>query len=306
MTPATTVISGPPMSDGRGNGTSTVSAHECHVTTICPALAIAAVLLCWQSGLLLALLWGAIDLGLYAGIHFVGCLCFTGWLLGRPIATAGDTVALQIVAWSAVAGPFGSFVAAALLIRPLAVPPAVAFGNDAESLTADCTKYTRVERMHLALLDRRVRLDQAHEIRPLMDVVAEGSQPEKLEALGIVYRRYDADLNLVLKRALQDADAPVRVLAATVAAQLHATFSRDIGDRQAAADATPDVARNWRDLADARLAYAESGLLEAPRAQAETELAVGHLLRAADADPDDRDTASRLDRARRQLAPRRR
>jgi hypothetical protein len=302
MKSATALTSGTPMRVGRGTRAPVVRAHERHSDVISRPLGIVALLLFWQSGLLLVLLWGFIELGLYAGIHFAGCLCLTAWLFGRSGAAAGDTVPLQIVAWSAFAGPFGAFVAVALLFRPLSVRPEVMAGNDADSLKADGSKGTRVERMHLALLDRRVRLDRASQIRPLMDVIVEGSQPEKLEALGVVYRRYDADLNPVLKRALQDPDTPVRVLAATVTAQLHATFSRNIGDRQAAADATPNLAQSWRDLADARLVYADSGLLDAPRARAEVELAIGDLLRAAGTDPDDRDTASRLDRARRQFA----
>ena len=156
--------------------------------------------------------------------------------------------------------------------------------------------------MHLALLDRRIRLEGARRVRPLMDVIAEGSQSEKLEALGVVYRRYEAGLSAVLRRALRDPDTSVRVLAATVTAKLHATYSRKIGDCQAAAAAAPELAQNWRNIAEARLAYAESGLLEASRARAEIELAVVDLTRAAENDPADRESVDRLDLARRRLA----
>ena len=84
----------------------------------------------------------------------------------------------------------------------------------------DRSAIERAERVHVALLDRRVRLDGASHIRPLMDVIAEGSRSEKLEALRVVYRRYEAGLSTVLKRALQDSDTSVRVLAATVIAKL--------------------------------------------------------------------------------------
>jgi hypothetical protein len=174
--------------------------------------------------------------------------------------------------------------------------------GDIDSLTTDCSAIERVERMHITLLDRRVRLEGACRIRPLMDVIAEGSQSEKFEALGVVYRRYEARLSAVLKRALRDPDTSVRVLAATVTAKLHTTYSRKIGDCQTAAAAKPRLAQNWRNLAEARLAYARSGLLEAPRARAQIEFAVGDLSRAAELDPADRASASRLDRARRQLA----
>jgi hypothetical protein len=271
-------------------------------------LGFAAVLLGWQIVLLLALFYGLIELGLYAGIHFGGCFVLAAWLFQRSITAAVDgpeSVALQIVAWSAFAGPFGAFVAMALLFQPVPTHSKIRSGNDAESLSISRDESKRVEHVHLALLNHRVRLGCAHQTRPLMDVIAEGSQWEKLEALGIVCRRYDADLGAVLKRALQDPDTSVRVLAATVAAKLHATFSRKIGDCETATDATTNLAQSWRNVADARLAYAESGLLDAPRARTEIEFAIGDLLRAAEIDPVDRDTGSSLDRARRLLATRR-
>jgi hypothetical protein len=175
-------------------------------------------------------------------------------------------------------------------------------GNDVENLRTDRHQSKRMEHMHLALLDHRVRLEGANHICPLMDVIADGSRSEKLEALGVLYRRYGAELGSVLKRALKDPDTSVRVLAATVAAKLHATFGRKIGDCQAVTEATPNLAQCWRNIAAARLAYAESGLLEAERAYAEIEFAIGDLLRAVEIDPADRETRSRLERARCQLA----
>ena len=67
--------------------------------------------------MLLALLGGMIDLGVYAAIHLGGCFVLAAWLVRRMNALPVDgryCTALQIVAWSALAGPFGAFVAAAL------------------------------------------------------------------------------------------------------------------------------------------------------------------------------------------------
>jgi hypothetical protein len=152
------------------------------------------------------------------------------------------------------------------------------------------------------LLDRRLRLEGTSSICPLIDVISEGSRSEKLEALRVVYRRYEAGLSTVLKRALQDSDTSVRVLAATVIAKLHATYSHNIGDYQAAVTANSEIAKNWQTLAEARLAYAESELLESPRARAQIVLATGDLSRAAELDPDDEASAVLLGRLRRQLA----
>jgi hypothetical protein len=263
------------------------------------------VLLAWQIALLIALLSELIELDLYLGNHFAGCLALAAWLfrgLRAAELDSADSAALQIVAWTAFAGPFGVFVAAALSFQQGSIHSEVMSGNDVEDTRIDRHQSKRVEHMHLALLDHRVRLTGADSIRPLMDVIAEGARSEKLEALGGLYRRYGADLGPVLKRALKDPDTSVRVLAATVAAKLHGTFGRKIGDCQAATDATPNLAQSWRNIADARLGYAESGLLEAQRACAEIEFAIGDLLRAAEIDPADRETRSRLEGARRQLA----
>jgi hypothetical protein len=263
------------------------------------------VLLGWQIALLLALLGGVIELGAYVGIHFFGCFLLAAclvWRLNAPTIDVRYSTALQIVAWSAFAGPFGAFVAAALSFPTAPIGSKISRDGDIDSLTTDGFAIGRVERMHIALLDSRVRLEGACRIRPLMDVIAEGSRSEKLEALGVIYRRYDARLSAVLKRALQDPDTSVRVLAATITAKLHATYSRKITDCQSATIEKPRLGQNWRNVAEARLAYAESGLLEAPRSRVQIEFAVADFSRAAELDPADRASASCRDRARRQLA----
>jgi len=261
-------------------------------------------LLGWQIALLVALLCGLVELGAYLAIHLASGLVLVAWLVWRRSAVPVDSLcaaALQIVVWSAVAGPFGTFVAAALAFRPASIRAPVMTGGDGESLRADTSEIKRATHVHLAMLDHRIRLEGAHHSRPLMDVIAEGSQLEKLEALAVVYRKYDAGLAAVLKRALRDRDTSIRVLAATITAKLNGTFSRKIGDCQTAVAAMPDLAQSWRNIAEARLAYANSGLLEASRARIEIESAIGDLARAAELDPIDRSTGDRLDGARHQL-----
>jgi hypothetical protein len=264
----------------------------------------ALVILGWQIALFVALFNGVIQLGAYAGIHFLGCTVLAAWLvwrLSRSAVGERNSAALQIVAWSAFAGPFGAFVATVLAFPKALIPSSIPSDSGTNDLTTDRSEIERVERAHIALLDRRVRLDGASGIRPLMDVIAEGSRSEKLEALRVVYRRYEAGLRTVLKRALQDPDTSVRVLAATVTAKLHATYGRAIDDRQAEAAVNPELAQNWQTLAKARLEYAESGLLESARARAQIEFAIDDLSRAAELDSAGGASATLLDRARRQL-----
>ena len=255
----------------------------------------------WQIALFAALFGGVMQFDAYAGVHILGCFVLAGWLVFHKNGSLIDernSAALQIVAWSAFAGPFGAFVATALAFPPTRTRSRISPDGDLTDRSAmDCA-----ERVHVALLDRRLRLEGASSICPLIDVISEGSRSEKLEALRVVYRRYEAGLSTVLKRALQDSDTSVRVLAATVIAKLHATYSHNIGDYQAAVTANSEIAKNWQTLAEARLAYAESELLESPRARAQIVLATGDLSRAAELDPDGEASATLLDRARRQLA----
>lgn len=267
-------------------------------------LAFVAAMLGWQIVLLLALVGEFIDLGTYAAIHFLGSLAWAAWPAWRLNAGGDDgryATALQIVSLSALAGPFGAVVALALTLPSAPLQPKAVPDADTDSPPSDRPVIRGVEGMHVALLDRRIRIEGACRINPLMDVIAEGVQAEKLEALGVIYRRYEARLSIVLKRAMQDSDASVRVLAATVISKLHGTYTRKIGDCQAAAAAQPELAQNWRELAEARIGYAASGLLEAPRARVQVESAVDDLSRAVELDPADLEMAGRLEMARRRL-----
>ena len=264
------------------------------------------VLLGWQAGLLFALLVGWLHPAAYVAIHIAGCLALAACLWRLNASTKDDrySAALQMVAWSALAGPFGAFVAAAIAL-PSQLRSSALHDTYTDDVAADTLAIGPAERMHIALLDRRVRIEGASRINPLMDVIADGAQAEKLEALGVSYRKYEARLSAVLRRGLQDSDASVRVLAATVMSKLHAKFTAKLGDCQTEAAAKPTFAENWRNLAEARMAYAESGLLEASRAHALIETAVEDLSRATEIDPADQAVIGRLSLARRQLSARR-
>jgi hypothetical protein len=263
-----------------------------------------AALLGYQTALLSALLFGQIQLGTYIVVDVFGCAALAALLVWRARHVRnGDRyfAVLQIVAWSAVAGPFGTLVAMAVAFSS-PVHSRIARDRGVVRMTTEHDEVELCERVHIALLDHRIRIEGASRIHPLIDVIAEGSQPEKLEALGVVYRKFETRLVAVLRRGLRDSDASVRVLAATVMSKLHAVFVGKVGACQATATAHPLMAQSWRNLAQARLAYAASGLLEGEQARAQIESAVGDLSRAKELDPADRTCAGHLDSARRQLS----
>jgi hypothetical protein len=253
-------------------------------------------LFAWQLAMSLMLLGGNLELGACVGLQLLGSVISASCLIWRMKTAIDDrcATALQMVAWVALLGPFGVIVSAAFLATP---EP----NNSAPAIVGDAVRSGKSaaaepgEQIWIALLDRRLRVEGARRVRPLMDVISDGSQSEKLEALGVIYRRYDAGLSRVLKRALRDSDASIRVLAATVTAKLHGRFSHNLCDCQALVAEQSGVAQNWRRLAEARIAYAESGLLEAHQARIQIESAAGDLLRATLLEPGDSAYVTRSD-----------
>ena len=118
------------------------------------------------------------------------------------------------------------------------------------------------------------------EWREVMDVILDGTQMEKFDALSLISKRYAPAVAPALKRVLEDKDGSVRVLAATVMARQHNGYTRRIGERQAIARATPDDPNGWSALARAHLDYVGSGLLEESRAETERAQARIHLDRS--------------------------
>jgi hypothetical protein len=130
--------------------------------------------------------------------------------------------------------------------------------------------------------DIRLQLRTKPTVRPLIDVIAEGTQTEKFEALRIIARRYDPGLAPALRCALADGSAPVRVLAATVIAKQRMVYLEKVGALLAEMAGKPDRPQPLRKLARARLELAESRLLDAPRVREEIALAREELARAAE------------------------
>lgn len=239
------------------------------------------VLLCLQSVLLMALAFDRVNTQVYLAGHFglsavVGA--FGAWWAG---ARGEDTfsragLVLQLVIWIMLAGPFGTLAAMALFVPKAA---------GAVDITSDWRqKLTNPERLHTALLDSRLRLEHAHEVRPLLDVVIDGTRLEKLDALSVISQRYVPAFAPALKRALQDGDSSVRVLAATVMAQQNNAYTKRIGEALRLANTEAAAADNWHAVGQAYQDYAESGLLDASRAADEKRRARMHFARSAKPD----------------------
>ena len=140
------------------------------------------------------------------------------------------------------------------------------------------------------------RLQGALAARPMLDIMIEGTRLEKLDALGVISRRYAPAFATALRRALQDLDNSVRVLGATVLAQQHGIFAKRLGALQAKAKEDPGNPGICRDLGQACLAYAESGLLEAAEARALAREAHANFARAVEGEQPHDETKSSVAR----------
>lgn len=221
-----------------------------------------------------------LDVAAYLVCHVGICLLtgILGWRWARRSA-AGEAcgriaIVIQLVALTGLAGPFGTVSAMGLFM------PRSVFGGRDLAASVRRPELAPRERMHAQILDHRLRLRDAHAIRPLLDVVIEGTRREKLDALSLISRHYAPGLSAALTRALHDQDNSVRVLAATAAARLHGVYTKRIGAFQTNAEAEPHQPQRWHDLGQARLAYGISGLLEASRANAEVSQAYVDFARA--------------------------
>ncbi len=211
---------------------------------------------------------------LAVGVHLALCLnvALPGLRnIGRSAPGAERQGAmLQLAVWTALLGPFGALIGMTLLLPRAGTGSAASIADTAAAAAEPDAMPSRLETLHNTLLDGRLRLDGAHAIRPLLDIIIEGTTAERLDALGLIAKHYLPAFAPALKRALQDPDTSVRVLAATVMAQLHNRHTKHIGALQDAAQAAPEL-KVWRMLAEARLAYAASGLLEPDRAKREMD-----------------------------------
>lgn len=250
-----------------------------------------------QSTLFLAFASGRLDTPWYLGCHLG--LCAITAALGARWASASITegdastkfaLVLQVVGWMVLGGPFGTLVATALYV-PQGEPGSI--GNVAKGRRYELPRH---EVLLNSLLDHRLRLHGASAARPMFDVMIEGTRLEKLDALAVISRRYAPAFAATLRRALQDSDNSVRVLAATVLAQQHGVFAKRIGALQARAKEDPGNRETWRSLGQAGLAYANSGLLEAAQARALACEANNNLAYAAESEQPHDETQSPSER----------
>jgi hypothetical protein len=245
--------------------------------------ALVIVLLCVQVWIFLLLVEGRLDAGGYGLAHLGSCLAAWSvrrWVEKPPEKEGMSACILQMLVWTVFAGPFGTMVSVGLL-TPVSLRDRPAGGREA---AVKPSAAPRCDRLRCGLLDQHLRLQNTNAVRPLFDVIAEGTQTEKFEALSIIARFYEPAMAPTLRSALADGGAPVRVLAATVMAKLRMARLKKVGALQAEVASEPASSEPLRRLARARIELAESGLLDVSRSREEAARASEELASAAEID----------------------
>lgn len=242
-----------------------------------PRLAVFVIaLLCTQVTLFALLIGGFLGASGYSLAHLGSCAA--AWRVRGWAGQDGSVRALQILALTACAGPFGAMVSVGLLASPDHCDGPM---EDREHAPASPPQ-SRSGCLHAALLDQRLRLHNAHAAEPLGDVMAEGTQSDKFEALRIIAMSYEPALAPVLRGALADGSAPVRVLAASIVAKLTMAHRNRVGALEIEAAGAPGDRKLLRKLARARLDLAESGLLDVSQSREQAARARQELASSAE------------------------
>jgi hypothetical protein len=250
-------------------------------------LAVTIVIAC-EASLATALSCDAIGgAGLVAG-HV--CLCLSIAALAYAHSAHHPEAAhalLQLTIWTAVAGQLGALVAGTLaFVDWHRAAGSQSFGGWLnEQLKGRYGGRSRhiLRKLH----DKRVRIEGADKVRPLVDVFASGGQREKFAALSAINQRFEPALAPALRLALKDTDPSVRVLASTVMTRLQAAYSDRLVSCQETSRRDPTSADAWRALGEAHAAFGISGLLERQQARDQLKLAAGQFAYALTLDPDD-------------------
>ncbi len=219
-------------------------------------------------GLEAGLLAGTVLAGLATGPALAGhvLICATLAVMARPDATgAMDTDLAGLAVWTLLAGPFGPLLAAAVSMARHAAPSDTLeerFDDLLEGQPGDPATL-HIGELCDALDDGRLGTDAPEGLDPLLDAIEHGSQAEALAALRAVSMHFGPDLAPVVRRAAVSEDAAVRVLAATVLADLKKHYSDRVSAARRILDEDPGHHPARQALFEACMDYANSGLLSA-------------------------------------------
>ncbi len=172
-------------------------------------------------------------------------------------------IVFSLICWSLIAGPFGVLIAGIWHIaqsRRSRLPP---FDIDEWFSGAPIdNRLVHVDATCEALRDHRYNFEAAEPLVAFTDCMTTGSQQERLAALRAIGTDYGPDFAPALRAATLNADAAVRVMAATVMASQKKRFSDRIAALELQVRVDPHNPKHSLCLAAVQLQYASAGLLD--------------------------------------------
>ena len=259
--------------------------------------AVAVVLL----GAMILLALGKVEFWVVLALHGACVLLTAGIALALRKSAALFGLAFLLLVLVALAGAFGAAV------WGLALAP----GRTRRPFRSGATAFAPPDwddvddagvRLHHALNDGRLRIEGASTARSLRDILAQGSQPEKLRALGVMARKFTPALLPALRVALKDDDSAVRVLATSIQAVLEARHVDLVKARRHVTRTHPNDGSAWIALATAHADFAGSGLIPIERRRTELKRAQHAATAARIISPKDTSVARLLQALERALA----
>lgn len=210
--------------------------------------------------ILAGILSGTVPLAVGLAIH--GALCVGLLVLARQQHGSVDPGLALLAVWTLLTGPFGPLIAAiGSLARRASSSGLDARFDDLLAGDPEDPATLRVSDLCDALADGRINTSPPRGIKPLLQTLESGNQAEALAALRAASTDFGPDLAPVIRRATVSDDAAVRVLAATVLANLKKDFSDRVSAARLTVEQAPDDSAARHALFDACMAYANSGLL---------------------------------------------
>ena len=230
--------------------------------------------LCCEAAISIAVSWQVIGILPFLSAHALICGANVAAATATHSCPDARSTFLQLALWTAIAGPFGAVIAAGLGAFEWSSnqPASGDFGAWLEDQVAS-RQMKQVQLLRNELLDQRLGVEGSSNIRPLCDVLAEGEQKEKLDALNVIGRRFEPSLSHALRLATRDGDASVRVLASTVISKLQTRMTEQLASMREVATVTSE-SDAWLALGEAHLDYSASGLVMPSQARDEMERAL--------------------------------
>jgi len=226
----------------------------------------------------------------FAAFHVAITSCVGLWLMAMIKAKCGIRDAVFMLIAQATLGALGCF-GMIIMINLLYIlrRNTKGFMEWYLSLFPDDQKSVG-QTLYEHIITGRSRDDKNESITSFSDVLEVGTPAQKQTILALIARNFRPELSPVLRSAMNDADATVRVMAATAAARIETSFLEKVMDLKQKTVENPNSYTAWLNKARLYDDYAFTGILDIDRenenrVRAHDTYQRCHMLKPDDATP---------------------